>query len=775
MLRDGKIQVGCCDSGPVFLRPDMANRHGLIAGATGTGKTVSLKVLAEGFSEMGVPVFLSDIKSDLSGMVKPGDPSEGILKRLKKCGVDPKSFEFRAFPSAFWDVYGRNGRPIQATVRGMGSQLLGRMLGLNEIQTGVLGILFRYCEHYNYSLNTLDELKEKLIFMGEHARDFTLHYGNVSATTIGAIQRAVANLEEEGGSVFFGETEFDVLQWLKRDENDRGLINILSADELFTHPLMYSTFLMWMLTRLYEKLPERGDGEKPVVVFFFDEAHLLFDNCSRTLMDKIEQVVRLIRSKGVGVYFITQSPADIPMTILGQLGNRVQHALRAYTPLDQKAVKVAAQTFRTNAAFDTEEAITRLKTGEALVSCLDEDGAPGIVEKTVILPPQSHLGALNPEERAWVGSGRELEELYSGKAAGEEEISAGSETDAPAPVPGAEDVPVMELPKEEDAPTDPAPVPVIQVIPEEMAENAALMAELAEDLGMKEEAPAWPEPTLPFEAQKPFSAAQIPSLDIPASCTAPAAIEDNPTLELPVTHTTPEPVQEITGKKKMSQTFKVYDPVTGQYVEQEKPNMTPAPQAAPAQPTPAQEVPVIQVPQPVAPQPYTQPVVQQPVAQPVFQQFPVMMQDPVTGQYVQQMMLMQQDPNTGNWIPVQQAPVTQQPAVPQTQDPIAMAEQQKAAEAARKEAEKAALQAQKDAEKAAKEAAKAAKEQEAAERRARNDALREEAAERARKNDSIAGRITNTAIHTATRQVTSSLTKGITNAISDLFGGGKKK
>ena len=786
MLRDGKIQVGCCDSGPVFLRPDMANRHGLIAGATGTGKTVSLKVLAEGFSEMGVPVFLSDIKSDLSGMVKPGDPSEGILKRLDRCGVDQGAFEFKAFPSAFWDVYGRNGRPIQATVRGMGSQLLGRMLGLNEIQTGVLGILFRYCEQYDYPLNTLDELKEKLIFMGEHARDFTLHYGNVSATTIGAIQRAVANLEEEGGSAFFGETEFDVVQqWLKRDENDRGLINILSADELFTHPLMYSTFLMWMLTRLYEKLPERGDGEKPVVVFFFDEAHLLFDNCSRTLMDKIEQVVRLIRSKGVGVYFITQSPADIPMTILGQLGNRVQHALRAYTPLDQKAVKVAAQTFRTNAAFDTEEAITSLKTGEALVSCLDEDGAPGIVEKTVILPPQSHLGALNPEERAWVGSGRELEELYLRKEAGKETENRVEEPAAPEPAAftpdsAAEPMPMMQLPKEENAPSDPAPIPVIQVIPEEMSENEALMAELAEDLGMKEEAPAWPEPASPFEARTPFSPAQIPSLDIPVSCSTPAAIQDVPTLELPITHTTPEPVQEITGKKKMSQTFKVYDPVTGQYVEQERPDMTPVPQAVPAQPTPAQEVPVIQVQQPVAPQPYTPPVVQQPytqpaVQQPVIQQFPVMMQDPVTGQYVQQMMLMQQDPNTGNWIPAQQTPVTQQPAVPQTQDPIALSEQQKAAEAARKEAEKAALQAQKDAEKAAKDAAKAAKEQEAAERRARNDALREEAAERARKNDSIAGRITNTAIHTATRQVTSSLTKGITNAISDLFGGGKKK
>ena len=839
VLRDGKIQIGSCGTGPVFLRPEMANRHGLIAGATGTGKTVTLKVLAEGFSEMGVPVFLSDIKSDLSGMVKPGTRSEAIEKRLRKCGVDPDTFAFKDFPSRFWDVYGRMGRPIQATVRGMGAQLLGRMLGLNETQTGVLGILFRYCEQYGYALNTLDQLKEKLIFMGEHAREFTLHYGNVSATTIGAIQRAVATLEEEGGRAFFGESEFDVLQWLMRDEQDRGVINMLSADELFTHPLMYSTFLMWMLTRLYEKLPERGDLDKPVAVFFFDEAHLLFDNCSRTLMDKIEQVVRLIRSKGVGVYFITQSPADIPMTVLGQLGNRVQHALRAYTPLDQKAVRVAAQTFRTNPDFDTEDAITSMKTGEALVSCLDADGAPGIVQKTVILPPQSHLGALNPEERAWVASGNELKDLYPEEAPAE----AGSEpdemkeplTEAPAEadlpdVPPAEaaaeteppaeavspetkaepadqpaggPVPVMDFPPEPaerpaaaaapvpqiafsaEMPEAAAEIPVIQVVPQELSENQALAAQLAAALGQAGEPPAWPETANPFEPAKPVSSASIPELDIPAVYSQPADIQSIPTLELPVSPTTPEPVQEITGEKRMSMTFKVYDPITGQYVEQEKPDMTPIPQAAPAAPAPQeapeQAVPTIQV-QPAAQPPvYQQPAVQQPAAMPVFQQMPVMMQDPATGQYVQQMMLMQQDPNTGNWIPVQPMPMTQQApvvpqaqAAPQTMDPIALAEQQKAAAAARQEAEKAALQAQKDAEKAAKEAAKAAREQEAAERRARNDALREEAAERARKNDSVAGRIANTAISTATRQVTSTLTKGITNAISDLFGGKKK-
>ncbi len=410
MLADGKIWIGSGAEGPSFLLPAMANRHGLIAGATGTGKTVTLKVLAEGFSEMGVPVFLSDIKSDLSGMVKPGERTEAIVRRLEKCGVPPESFECHAFPSVFWDVYGKNGMPIQATAQGMGPQLLGRMLGLNETQTGVLSILFRYCASYGYPLLTVEDLKSQLIRMGENTQWFTLNYGNVSVASVGAIQRALAMLEDEGGNVFFGEKEFDVGEWLKRDEHDRGVINILSADELFTHPLMYSTFLLWMLTRLYEKLPERGDLDQPVAVFFFDEAHLLFDDCSRVLMDKIEQVVRLIRSKGVGVYFITQSPADIPMSVLGQLGNRVQHALRAYTPLDQKAVKVAAQTFRTNPRFNTEEAITNLKTGEALVSCLNEDGAPGIVQRVTVLPPQSHLGALSEEERALAVKGLYPEE-----------------------------------------------------------------------------------------------------------------------------------------------------------------------------------------------------------------------------------------------------------------------------------------------------------------------------------------------------------------------------
>ena len=416
MLQDNKIWVGTSAGGPVFLLPQMANRHGLIAGATGTGKTVSLKVLAESFSDMGVPVFLSDIKSDLSGMVKPGIRSESIDKRLAGCGIMPDTFKYKQYPTVFWDVYAEQGHPVRSTVEQMGPLLLSRMLGLNETQSGVMNILFRVARNEKYELRDLQDLKAMLVHVGEHAKDYTLHYGNVSSASVGAIQRAVAVLEDQGGDTFFGEPALDIGDWLQvktnEDGTEQGVINILSADRLFNNPTMYSTFLLWMLTSLYDRLPERGDGEKPVVVFFFDEAHLLFNNCSRALMEKIEQVVRLIRSKGVGVYFITQSPADIPMTVLGQLGNRIQHALRAYTPLDQKAVKVAAQTFRANPEFDTEEAITTLKTGEALVSFLDEHGAPGIVQRATILPPQSYMGAITADEREQVLAESPLRGVY---------------------------------------------------------------------------------------------------------------------------------------------------------------------------------------------------------------------------------------------------------------------------------------------------------------------------------------------------------------------------
>ena len=450
MLQGNKIWVGTSGSDPVFLLPSMSNRHGLIAGATGTGKTVSLKVLAESFSDMGVPVFLSDIKSDLSGMVKPGVRSESLDRRLAGCGIDPDIFEYKKYPTVFWDVYAEQGHPIRATVEQMGPLLLSRMLSLNETQSGVMNILFRVARNEGYELCDLQDLKAMLVHVGENAKEYTLHYGNVSSASVGAIQRAVAILEDQGGDTFFGKPALDIGDWLRVRVNDdgkeQGTINILSADRLFNNPTMYSTFLLWMLTALYDRLPERGDGEKPVIVFFFDEAHLLFNNCSRALMEKIEQVVRLIRSKGVGVFFITQSPADIPRTILGQLGNRIQHALRAYTPLDQKAVKVAAQTFRTNPAFDTEEAITTLKTGEALVSFLDEHGAPGIVERATILPPQSYMGAITAEERAQVLAESPLRGVY------DEAVNEQSAYE------------ILAAKKEEQAAAQPAAVPVPQYL-----------------------------------------------------------------------------------------------------------------------------------------------------------------------------------------------------------------------------------------------------------------------------------------------------------------------
>ena len=443
MLQDGRIWIGSHEKTPVFLLPSMANRHGLIAGATGTGKTVSLKVLAEGFSDMGVPVFLSDIKSDLSGMVMIGEETEAIAKRLETCGVPKDQFRYTSYPTEYWDVYGEQGIPIRATVQDMGPLLMSRMLSLNETQSGVMNIAFRVAAREELPLEHLQDLKNLLIHVGENAKEYTLEYGNVSAASVGAIQRAVGVLEDQGGNVFFREPAIDINDWIQTDPADgRGKINILCADRLFNNPTMYSTFLLWMLTKLYDILPERGDAEKPKIVFFFDEAHLLFNNCGRPLMEKIEQVVRLVRSKGVGVYFITQSPADIPMSILGQLGNRIQHALRAYTPLDQKAVKVAAQTFRTNPSFDTEEAITTLKTGEALVSFLDEHGAPGVVERATILPPQSYMGAISQEVRRAVIAASPLKGRYDG-------------SEAPTGSPGTQEQPTPQTPPA--PPAQPAP------------------------------------------------------------------------------------------------------------------------------------------------------------------------------------------------------------------------------------------------------------------------------------------------------------------------------
>ena len=397
MLLNGNIWVGTSEGGAVNFLPSMANRHGLIAGATGTGKTVTLQVLAEGFSQLGVPVFMADVKGDLAGLCAPGQGNSKIDSRLTACGVS--HFPFRACPVTFWDVYGEKGHPVRTTVSEMGPLLLARMLGLNETQTGVLHIVFRIADDEGMLLLDLKDIKAMLAYVGENAARYTLDYGNVAKATVGAIQRAIAILESQGGDQFFGEPSLDLRDWFCQDEDGNGMVNILAAEKLFRKPAMYSTFLLWMLGELYEILPEQGDKELPRMVFFFDEAHLLFDDCSKTLLERIEQVVRLIRSKGVGVFFITQSPMDVPSSILGQLSGRVQHALRAFTPQEQKVVRAVAQTFRVNPAFDTEAALTQLATGEALLSFLQEDGTPAIVQRATILPPQSQIGMISDDLR----------------------------------------------------------------------------------------------------------------------------------------------------------------------------------------------------------------------------------------------------------------------------------------------------------------------------------------------------------------------------------------
>lgn len=380
----------------VYLEPSMANRHGLIAGATGTGKTVTLKVLAESFSDMGVPVFVADIKGDLSGMCAAGCENKHIRRSIDTMGIE--NFEYHPYPVQFWDVYGKKGLPVRTTISEMGPELLARLLGLNETQSGILRIVFRVADDKQLLLVDLKDLKAMLQYVGDNAKDFKLQYGNVSSQSIGAIQRALLTLEDEGGELFFGEPSLELSDWMEWDENGRGYMNILECSELFQHPLLYGTFLLWMLSEIYDMLPEAGDLEKPKLAFFFDEAHLLFDDAPKALVDKVEQVVRLIRSKGVSIWFITQNPTDIPDSVLGQIGNRVQHALRAYTPADQKALNAAARSFRINPAFRTVEAIQELGTGEALVSVLDEKGVPTMVEKANILPPRSSMSAVSDAE-----------------------------------------------------------------------------------------------------------------------------------------------------------------------------------------------------------------------------------------------------------------------------------------------------------------------------------------------------------------------------------------
>jgi DNA helicase HerA-like ATPase len=380
------------------LLPALANRHGCITGATGTGKTVTLQTLAQQLSDIGVPVFMADVKGDLSGIAKPGAANARIKERLDLLGLPEPAWH--GAPVTFWDVFGEQGHPVRATISDLGPLLLARMLNLNDTQQGVLQLVFKIADDNGLLLLDIKDLRAMLQHVGDHAADFKTEYGNISAASIGAIQRGLVAIEEQGGDKFFGEPMLNIEDLIQTDGQGRGVVNILVADKLMNAPRLYSTFLLWMLSELFEHLPEVGDLDKPKLVFFFDEAHLLFAEAPKALLQKIEQVVRLIRSKGVGVYFVTQNPLDIPDTVLGQLGNRVQHALRAYTPRDQKAVQAAAQTFRPNPALDTAQAITELGVGEALVSFLDDKGRPNVVERAFVLPPASQIGPIDASERA---------------------------------------------------------------------------------------------------------------------------------------------------------------------------------------------------------------------------------------------------------------------------------------------------------------------------------------------------------------------------------------
>jgi DNA helicase HerA-like ATPase len=384
-----------------FLSLKYANRHGLVAGATGTGKTVTLQIMAEGFANAGVPVFLSDVKGDLSGLAMAGDPTHKLhgpfTERAEKIGFT--DFKYEAFPVTFWDMFGEQGHPVRTTVSEMGPLLLGQLLGLTDAQEGILNIAFRLADEDGMALLDLKDLQALLVWIGENAKDLSLRYGNVSTSSIGAIQRSLLVLENQGGTKLFGEPALALTDLMRTDADGRGMINILASDKLMAAPKLYATFLLWLLSELFEELPEVGDSDKPKLVFFFDEAHLLFDDAPKALVDKVEQVARLIRSKGVGVYFISQNPADVPEDILGQLGNRVQHALRAFTAKDQKELRLAAQTYRDNPAFSTEEAIREVGVGEAVTSMLQPKGVPGIVERTLIRPPSSQLGPITMAQR----------------------------------------------------------------------------------------------------------------------------------------------------------------------------------------------------------------------------------------------------------------------------------------------------------------------------------------------------------------------------------------
>ena len=409
MYIDGKLQIAKGE-GPVFLLPKLANRHGLITGATGTGKTVTLKTIAQSMSDAGIPVFLADVKGDVSGVAVPGQASEKLVERLANLGIH--DYDFHGCPTRFWDVYGENGLACRTTISEMGPVLLARILGLTDVQAGVLNIAFHVADDEGLLLLDLKDLRSMVGYVGEHAADYKMTYGNVASASVGAIQRALLTLEDAGGDIFFGEPALEISDWLECDSEGAGYINVLDCVRLVQSPLLYSTFLLWMLSELYESLPEVGDLDKPKVCFFFDEAHLLFKDAPKALLDKIEQIVKLIRSKGVGVYFISQSPSDIPDCVLAQLGNKVQHALRAYTPAEQKAIKAAAESFRANPAFDTASAITELATGEALVSFLQEDGTPAVVERAMVIEPACSMDAEPEDAKSYIIANDQLQSKY---------------------------------------------------------------------------------------------------------------------------------------------------------------------------------------------------------------------------------------------------------------------------------------------------------------------------------------------------------------------------
>lgn len=409
IVSNGNLLIAKSDK-ELYLVPKMSNRHGLVAGATGTGKTVTLQTLAETFSSIGVPVIMADVKGDLSGIAKAGGENPKITARIQELGL--QGFTPQGFPVCFWDIYGELGHPLRTTISEMGPLLLSRLLNLNEVQAGVLTLVFKIADDNDLLLLDLKDLRKMLEFVGEHRDEYTNEYGNISSASIGSIQRGLLGMEEQGADKFFGEPALDIMDFIQTDNHGKGVMNILAAEKLMLSPGLYSTFLLWLLSELFEQLPEAGDLDKPKLVFFFDEAHLLFNEAPRVLLEKIEQVVRLVRSKGVGVYFVTQNPIDIPDTVLGQLGNRVQHALRAFTPKDQKAVKSAAETFRANPKFKVEEVITELGVGVALVSFLDEKGIPSMVEMAKIVPPQSQIGPITPEERKKIISNSVVSGVY---------------------------------------------------------------------------------------------------------------------------------------------------------------------------------------------------------------------------------------------------------------------------------------------------------------------------------------------------------------------------